>query len=42
MIDRLKYAMKPFPGAFAEFSSRTEGQNNVRIVVTMRDYISIE
>ena len=42
MKERLKVALRPFPGAFIEYIQRTEGICNSSSIATMRDYIRIE
>ena len=42
MKERLKTALRPFPGAFTEYSSRTEDLNNPESIAVMWEYIRIE
>ena len=41
MEKRVKSALSPFPGAYKEFSSRTEDMEYAAAVAVMRDYVSV-
>ena len=42
MKQRLKDALKPFPGAYVEYSSRTEDFENPDAVGVMWEYVRLE
>ena len=42
MVNRMKLALRPFPGAFSEFSARSEDLSISEAISIMRDYVIIE